>query len=138
MNTTYYQNLVAGNLFGITGTTALPGEYWIGISKTAPAADGTGVTEPSRDATGYARAQLDNLAKDDTVAGQVKNGADISLPKSLTEWCSHNEPATHYVIFDGPDAGANLLISDELEEPRIVQKNSYVKWDAGSLTIKIV
>ena len=36
MNTTYFLNQVMGNLFKTKETPALPSEYYIGLSSTAP------------------------------------------------------------------------------------------------------
>lgn len=57
MNTTYFLNCVAGNVFNTKTSPALPTEYYLGLSTTAPAVGGTGATEPSSSA-GYARVKL--------------------------------------------------------------------------------
>lgn len=41
MNTTYFLNQVMGNLFKTKETPALPEEYYIGLSSTAPAPKGS-------------------------------------------------------------------------------------------------
>lgn len=46
MNTTYFLNLVSGNVFGSKKTPALPEKYYLGLSSAAPALDGSGVVEP--------------------------------------------------------------------------------------------
>ena len=57
MNTTYFLNCGAGNLFHTTENPAIPAQYYIGLSSTTPAVDGSGVKEPSSDA-GYNRLLL--------------------------------------------------------------------------------
>ena len=47
MNTTYFLNLVSGNVYGTKKTPAIPDEYYIGLSSTAPSTDGLNVTEPA-------------------------------------------------------------------------------------------
>ena len=47
MNTTYFLNLVSGNVYGTKKTPAVPETYYIGLSSTAPSDDGTNVTEPA-------------------------------------------------------------------------------------------
>lgn len=54
MNTTYFLNLVSGNVFGSKKTPALPEKYYLGLSSAAPALDGSGVVEPGEGA-GYAQ-----------------------------------------------------------------------------------
>lgn len=60
MNTTYFLNCAAGNIFNTKTSPALPKTYYIGLSTSAPAINGTGVNEPSTDA-GYARVKLSPL-----------------------------------------------------------------------------
>lgn len=57
MNTTYFLNLVSGNVFGSKKTPALPEKYYLGLSSAVPALDGSGVVEPGEGA-GYARVEL--------------------------------------------------------------------------------
>ena len=40
MNTTYFLNLVSGNVFGSKKTPALPEKYYLGLSSAAPALTG--------------------------------------------------------------------------------------------------
>ena len=61
MNTTYFLNLVSGNVFGSKKTPALPEKYYLGLSSAAPALDGSGVVEPGGGA-GYARVELTSLS----------------------------------------------------------------------------
>ena len=53
MTTTYFLNLAAGNIYRTKETPAIPTEYWIGLSTTAPNLNGTNVSEPVGSA-GYA------------------------------------------------------------------------------------
>ena len=66
MNTTYFLNCVAGNLFHTKEAPAIPTQYYIGLSSSTPAIDGSGVNEPSTDA-GYQRLLLTNLSSPLTV-----------------------------------------------------------------------
>lgn len=50
MNTTYFLNCVAGNLFHTKESPTIPAQYYIGLSSSTPAIDGSGVNEPSTDA----------------------------------------------------------------------------------------
>lgn len=40
MNTTYFLNLVSGNVFGSKKTPAVPEKCYLGLSSAAPALDG--------------------------------------------------------------------------------------------------
>ena len=76
MNTTYFLNCAAGNIFNTKTSPALPKTYYIGLSTSAPAINGTGVNEPSTDA-GYARVKLSSLGE--PVDGVVTNSQAINF-----------------------------------------------------------
>ena len=40
MNTTYFLNCVAGNVFGSKADPAIPQHYYVGLSTTEPSIDG--------------------------------------------------------------------------------------------------
>ena len=73
MNTTYFKNIIMGNVFRTATGTALPTTYYIGLSSTAPTAEGTNVTEPSGSGTGYRRVQLTSLTTPED--GVINNSA---------------------------------------------------------------
>lgn len=83
MNTTYFLNCVAGNLFHTKENPAIPAQYYIGLSSSTPAIDGSGVNEPSTDA-GYQRLLLTNLSE--PVDGLVSNEQDINFDESTANW----------------------------------------------------
>ena len=123
MNTNYFLNCVAGNVFGTKTDPAIPTTYYIGLSTTTPNTNGSGVDEPSTDA-GYARVQLTTLSE--PLDGVVTNSQAI----------------THFVIYDSPtvDSG-NLLMYGELSTPRSVEtatimtiKEGYLKLSAQNPT----
>ena len=113
MNTTYFMNQVMGNVFNTKKSPALPTEYYIGLSSTAPGLDGTGVTEPALSA-GYARVKLDVLSE--PTAGVITNEQAIS--------------------YDALDGG-NLLMYDTLSTARNVEAATIVTIKAGSLTLTL-
>lgn len=82
MNTTYFLNLVSGNVFGSKKTPAVPEKYYLGLSSAAPALDGSGVVEPG-DGTGYARVELTSLSA--PVNGVVTNNAAIDFAESTSD-----------------------------------------------------
>lgn len=115
MNTTYYLNCVAGNVFNSKTTPSLPTNYYIGLSSTAPNAGGSGVTEPSADA-GYARVRLTSLSEPEN--GVVTNNQAINFNESTASWGT----ITHFVIYDSADVNSgNLLMYGTLSTPRSVE-----------------
>lgn len=129
MNTSYFLNLVAGNVFQTKQTPAIPTKYYIGLSTTAPAIGGTGVNEPSADA-GYARVELASLSE--PVDGVVTNTAAINFDESTASWGN----ITHFVIFDSDavDSG-NLLMYGELSTPRSVEAATIMTIKEGYLKL---
>lgn len=130
MNTTYFLNQVMGNIFGSKKDPAIPENYYIGLSATPPAVDGTGVSEPDRTGTGYARVLIDSFSE--PVNGVIQNTAPITFPESLAQWGT----MTHYAIYDAPEDG-NLLVFDVLSLSRIVETNTVVAIKPQSLTITL-
>lgn len=128
MNTKYFLNLVAGNVFRSKETPAIPAKYYIGLSKTEPNETGGNVTEPETVA-GYARVELNSLGE--PVDGLVTNQQAINFNESTNGWGT----VTHFVVYDSNEAGAgNLLMYGALTTPRTVEtatimtiKENYLK-----------
>lgn len=130
MNTTYFLNLVAGNVFGSKKSPAIPEKYYLGLSSTAPSLDGSSVTEPS-DGAGYARVELTSLST--PVEGVVTNSSAIDFAESTAEWGT----MTHFVIYDAPSEG-NLLMYGELSASRRVEAATIMTIKIGSLNLSVV
>lgn len=80
MNTKYFLNLVAGNVFRSKETPAIPTKYYIGLSKTEPNETGGNVTEPET-AAGYARVELNSLGEPvDGLVTNQRQSISTSLP----------------------------------------------------------
>ena len=116
MNTVYFLNLAAGNLFRTKTNPPIPSEMWIGLSTTAPNINGTNVTEPAASA-GYGRVKLDML--EEPSSGVVTNGSNVEFNESTASWGI----VTHFVIFDAQNGG-NLLQYGPLSTPRSVEAMS--------------
>lgn len=129
MNTTYFLNLVSGNVYGTKKTPAIPDEYYIGLSSTAPSTDGLNVTEPA--SGGYQRVQLTGLSE--PTAGVVTNPTSINFPESTQSWGT----VSYFVIFDAATEG-NLLMYGELEEARTVEAATIMTLRANSLTLSVL
>lgn len=130
MNTTHFLNRVMGNVFNTKVNPALPTQYWIGLSSTAPNIAGAGVSEPSSVGTGYGRVQLTSLS--DPADGEITNNGAISFEESLTSW----GVMTHYVIYDA-STGGNLLMYGLLTISRAVEQNTVITIKSGELTITL-
>jgi hypothetical protein len=129
MNTTYFLNQVMGNLFKTKETPALPSEYYIGLSSTAPNISGSNVTEPLSN-SGYKRVKLENLSE--PADGVITNEQAISFDESTANWGT----MSHFVIYDALEAG-NLLMYDTLSTPRNVEAATIVTIKANSLTLTL-
>lgn len=135
MNTNYFLNCVAGNLFQTKTSPAMPTEYYIGLSTSEPNVSGSGVNEPSTDA-GYSRVKLTSLSE--PVDGVVTNSLAINFNESTASWGT----ITHFVIYDSAEADSgNLLMYGELSTPRAVEaatimtiKENYLKLSAQNPT----
>lgn len=129
MNTTYFLNQVMGNLFKTKETPALPSEYYIGLSSTAPNISGGNVTEPLSN-SGYKRVKLENLSE--PTDGVITNEQAISFDESTANWGT----MSHFVIYDALEAG-NLLMYNTLSTPRNVEAATIVTIKANSLTLTL-
>lgn len=131
MNTTYFLNLTAGNIFGTKTTPAIPTKYYIGLSTTTPTLTGTNVTEPSAGA-GYARVELTNLSAPS--GGVVTNNQAINFNESTANWGT----ITHFVIYDSDTVGGgNLLMYGALSTPRSVEAATIMTIKQGYLNLSV-
>lgn len=130
MNTTYWLNEVAGNVFKTKTSPALPNNFYLGLSGTAPSLDGTGVTEPAASA-GYARVQLTSLSE--PTNGVVTNEQAIDFAESTADWGT----MTYFVVYDAATDG-NLLMYGQLSVSRTVEAATIMTIKAGSLNLSVV
>ena len=129
MNTVYFLNLAAGNLFRTKTNPPIPSEMWIGLSTTAPNINGTNVTEPAASA-GYGRGKLDML--EEPSSGVVTNGSNVEFNESTASWGI----VTHFVIFDAQNGG-NLLQYGPLSTPRSVEAATLMAIKSGYLNLSV-
>jgi hypothetical protein len=128
MTTTYFKNKILQDTF-----KAGAGLY-VGLSSTAPNANGGNATEPSRTGTGYARVALNSFST--PAGGATANAAALNFNESLTDWFPAAAPATHYVVFDAATNG-NVLLSGALEASRNIQAQTAATYKANSLTFRL-
>lgn len=108
MITHYFANKILPLLCGKTSSLTSASSIYVGLSTSAPLADGTNVTEPI--GNGYARVLLGNTSQEltqkmGTVAnGHVENDEIIYFPEATGSWGT----ITHFCIFDAQSNG-NLL-----------------------------
>ena len=125
MTSTYFLNCIMGNVFKTKENPTLPNTYYLGLSSTAPAVDGSGVSEPLA-SSGYQRVELTNLGE--PVNGVISNESEISFPESSASWGT----VTHFVLYDAPTNG-NLLMFNVLSQSRSVETATIVMVKTGSL-----
>lgn len=135
MTTTYFKNLIMGNIFKTKTSPAIPANYYIGLSSTTPNTSGGNVTEPSTSGSGYSRVQLSSLST--PTNGVITNTSDIKFNESQSDWFGSGKPATHYVIYDA-QTGGNLLIYNALTKTRIIESNTIATINASSLQMKLI
>lgn len=133
MNTTYFKNMIMGNVFGTDKSKSFPSKFYVGFSSTEPTLTGTNVTEAT--GGGYKRMELTSLTA--PTGGVITNDADIQFPESQSDWFGAATPANYYVIYDAETNG-NLLMYDTLTKPRIIQANTVATILKSSLVIKLI
>lgn len=128
MNTTYFLNLVAGNLYGTKKSPAIPTKFYLGLSKSTPNVSGGNVTEPTGGA--YTRVELTGLSAPSN--GEVSNSAQINFPESTANWGT----VTHFVVYDAL-SGGNLLCFGALPAQRTVESDTVMSIKSGYLKLSV-
>ena len=129
MTSTYFLNCIMGNVFNTKENPTLPNKVYLGLSSTAPAVDGSGVSEPLASA-GYERVELTNLGEPSN--GVISNDSEISFLESSASWGT----VTHFVLYDAPTNG-NLLMFNVLSQSRSVETATIVMVKTGSLKLTL-
>lgn len=127
MNTTYWKDKILSDTFINTSN-----KFYIGLSSTAPKADGSGVTEPDS-GLGYGRVKVSSFAY--ASAGMVKNNGTIAFPVSTGTWFTNSRKASYWVLFDGSGSEANVLTCGNLTDA--MEIDAGVQASIGSGAIKI-
>lgn len=132
MHTNYFIDLIMGNVFGSKTDPSIPTKYYVGLSKTTPSVNGTGVTEPSVSGTGYSRVPIDTFAAPQN--GVVTNTSAVSFDESLSSW----GVVTHYVVFDTQTVGSgNLLFFGALNGSKTIDANSLTLIRANEIQLSL-
>lgn len=128
MNSTHWLNKIMDTMY-----TSNTDEFYIGLSSTAPAKDGTGVTEPT--GGNYGRVKVTAFTA--PVDGMVKNTEALEFPRSTAVWFESTAKATYWVLFDGAGTDANVLSSGNLDEAKTIETNTVITIAAETLSITL-
>lgn len=124
------------SLFGRTSNFGALGSapsMHVALSTTAPAEDGTNVTEPV--GNGYARQPAGaSVWNDATLADPslIDNQSIIDFGTATGSWGT----VTHVVIFDALTAG-NVIASGALTTSRTISNNDPVSFQAGDIDVTL-
>lgn len=134
MNTTYFLNTVAGNVYGTKATPPLPANYYIGLSETEPTISGANVKEPSPSGTSYERVLLNTLSA--PTNGLITNTLPVEFNKSTATWGK----VSYWVIYDAKTGGnllsySTILDGDGMPVTFDIRTGSSVNVDAGSIKL---
>jgi hypothetical protein len=128
---TTMDNSVLNEIFGGTNWTP-PTNLYLGLSTTAPAKDGTGVTEPS--GNGYQRVQiLQSVGNWPNAASSSKsNGGTFTFPQATGTWGS----PSYWVVYDFQVGGSGAFIAyGAITTPKAIGSGDTPSFAASGLTI---
>ena len=128
MLTTWFQNVIQGNVWNTGTTPSLPTKYYVGVSSTLPTIIGTNDTEPS--GVSYARKQMTGLGI--VSDGLVKNTTNLYFTQSTDSWGS----VSYYVIYDAP-TGGHLCAFGELSATKTINNGVIFTILAGQITFQL-
>lgn len=123
-------HMLLNNRLGNVAVTAVATHY-LGLSTTAPAVDGTGVTEPV--GNGYARVAIANNTTNwpNAANRQKSNGAAFTFPTATPAgWGT----ITHFVLFDALTGGA-VRAYGPLDTPTVVAAGETRSFPPGSIVV---
>jgi uncharacterized membrane protein len=134
--TNYAAQALLNSLFGKSsnfGALASAPTIYVGLSSTAPAEDGTNITEPSGGA--YDRVQTpasDWNSATDADPSVLDNANPISFPKATADWLSGSN-LTHFFLADAA-TGGNILAFGSLNTSKPVLTDDTAEFGAGELS----
>lgn len=124
-------HLVLNNRFG-SATATLVATYYLGLSTTTPAVDGTGATEPS--GNGYARVAITNNTTNwPAAANRVKsNGVVFTFPTATPAGWGD---ATHFLLYDALTGGNLRAYGPLTGSPVTIAAGETRAFPVGSIVI---
>lgn len=129
--TDYEEKRILAYLFGQIPFTPPP-VYYVALSSTPIAEDGTGATEPS--GGNYSRVAVANLTTSFTYANnQITNaGTAIIFPTASSSWGQQN-----YVGFFDMATGGTPSISGSLSPSQTIDTNQRLQFSVSDLVISL-
>lgn len=136
--TNYTNQALLAAMFGKTsnfGTLSSAPTIYVGLSSTAPAEDGSNITEPSTGS--YARvatAASDWNAPTLADPSVIDNANAVTFPQATGDWLSQADIG-YFFLADGPagSPAANILGSGSLDAARKVLNGDTPEFGAGDL-----
>lgn len=125
MNSTYWLNEIMNTMYVNNSR-----KFYLGLSSTEPAKDGSNITEPS--GAGYARVEIPAYTA--ATDGVVYVADTLTFPKSTGVWFPSDAKAAYWVLFDGD---GNLLSAGELNEPKTIESSTTLSIEAETLGITL-
>ena len=127
MITPYFLNLIAGNAMHSNSVAPIPANYYVALSTTTPAEDGTGLTEVTGGA--YARSAFGSGSAPGD--GLVTNLNDVEFQEATANWGT----VKAFGIYDSV-VGGNLLAFDVLQDEQVIVTGNQVRFKPGALKLK--
>lgn len=129
--TTYTDNALVNLMFGGVALSA-PATLYVGLSTTAPAVGGTGITEPSGSA--YTRVSVANNTTNfpNATNGSKSNGTVITFPTATGAWGT----VAYFFIADAASAG-NILGYGTLGTAKTPTNGDTLSFAATALSISL-
>lgn len=121
-----------GQIFG--GFASAPANIFVGLSTTAPAADGTNITEPVGNA--YARASTvpgDWTDPTDADPSVIDNSSQIDFATPTGAWGN----ITHFFLFTTSDNTGVFLGANALTTARNIVADDVVNFQVGELDVTL-
>ena len=135
--TNYLEDALLKHIFEGAAFTQ-PTEIWVGLSTADPGEDGTALDEPV--GNGYLRVRPTDATGRWTIAEAsdvttAENKGDIVFPEASGAWGT----LAYACIFDNGTDGQDgtLLMSFELDTPRVIGNGDALKIAAGDLVITL-
>ena len=127
MITGYLSDKIQNFLFGLI-TYEPPQIYYLGLSQTPIAYNGTGALEPSNEE--YNRMAIPNNKTywSTSANGIIRNNLRVSFPEAVTNWGVYS-----YIFIADALEGGNILYSSELNMGADVLANTQLFFDSNSL-----
>lgn len=132
MITTYFKNMIADRLWHTANSedAILPEVYYVAISTTEPQEDGSGVTEPTGDAS-YTRQPLGAMTAAD--GGSTANATSVAWSRFDTD----QGTVGYWALFNAQTDG-QLLMGGALDSLKHLDAGTTIVFEPGSLVLNVL